>query len=139
MSGVLGDVDSLFETAVMSPDALTEQSIADWFQGVAAAADMDKLTAKLLRRLVRTAQKLATFWGSDARARDLSLDWRTRVDIAMGPRAWRPVLDLGQHILEQYPTEVLFESVGELFRIVNGETWLEGMAYDEWLQETERI
>ncbi len=139
MSNVLGDVDSLFETAVMSPDALTEQSIADWLEGVAATADVVKLSAKLLRRLVRTAQKLATFWGSDTRAGDLSLDWRTRVDIAMGPAAWRPVLDLSQHILEQDPTEDVFESVGELFRIVNGETWLEGITYDEWLQETERI
>ena len=139
MSGVLADVEALFETAVMSPDDLTEQSIADWFDGVAATADLDKQSAKLLRRLVRTAQKLGVFWASDGRAGDASLDWRTRVDIAMGPRAWRPVLDLSQHLLEQQPDGRTFESVVELFRIVNGEVWLEGISYEAWLEESERI
>jgi hypothetical protein len=139
VSGVLADVDALFETAVMSPDDLTEQTITDWFDGVAATADLDKQSAKLLRRLVRAAQKLAVFWANDGRAGDTSLDWRTRVDIAMGPRAWRPVLDLSQHLLEQRPDEDTFESVTELFRIVNGEVWLEGITYETWLEESERM
>jgi hypothetical protein len=139
VSGVLADVEALFETAVMSPNDLTEQSIADWFDSVAATADLDKQSAKLLRRLVRTAQKLAVFWASDARAGDASLDWRTRVDIAMGPRAWRPVLDLSRYLLEQRRDEETFESVVELFRIVNSEVWLEGISYEAWLEESERI
>ena len=139
MSRLLSDAAALYETAVLSPDALTEQAITDWFEGAAATGDLDKKSAKLLRRLVRTAQKLAVFWASDSRAGDLSLEWRTRVDIAMGPRAWRPVLDLGQHLLEQHPDEDVFNSVGELFRIVNGEVWLEGIAYEAWLQESEHI
>jgi hypothetical protein len=139
VSGLLADVEALFETAVMSPDDLTEQTITDWFDSVAASADLDKQSAKLLRRLVRAAQRLAVFWGNDGRAGDISLDWRTRVDIAMGPRAWRPVLDLSQHLLEQRPDEKTFESVGELFRIVNGEVWLEGISYEAWLEESDRM
>jgi hypothetical protein len=122
----------------MSPDDLTEHAISDWFDGVASTAELDKQTAKLLRRLVRTAQRLAAFWVSDARVADMDLDWRTRVDIAMGPRAWRPVLDLSQHLLEVDPSEETFESVRELFRIVNGDVWLEGISYEEWLQEAKR-
>ena len=139
MSRLVSDADDLYETAVLSPDALTEQAIADWFEGVAATGNLDKKSAKLLRRLVRTAQKLAAFWASDSRASDLGLGWRTRVDIAMGPRAWRPVLDLAQHILELHPDEEVFNSVGELFRIVNGEVWLEGISYEAWLRESEHI
>lgn len=139
MRGVLADVDGLFESAVMSPNDLTEQVISDWFDGIASTNDLDKQTAKLLRRLVRTAQKLALFWVSDQRAAGRELDWRTRVDIAMGPRAWRPVLDLGQHLLEVEPSEDMFDRVSDLFRVVNGDTWLEGMSYDAWLADTGRI
>ena len=123
----------------MSPNDLTEQVISDWFDGIASTNDLDKQAAKLLRRLVRTAQKLALFWVSDQRAADRELDWRTRVDIAMGPRAWRPVLDLGQHLLEVEPSEDVFDRVSDLFRVVNGDTWLEGMSYDAWLADTGRI
>lgn len=138
MSGLLGEVESLYAVAVMSPNALTEHTISDWFDGVAATTQLDKPAAKLLRRLVRTAQKLSLFWRSDTRVGDLDLDWRTRVDIAMGPRAWRPVLDLSQHILAEQPSEETFESVRELFRIVNGDVWLEGVGYEEWLQDAGR-
>ena len=96
MTGLLGEVESLYTIAVMSPNALSERMISDWLDGVAATTQLDKHAAKLLRRLVRTAQKLSLFWRSDTRVADLDLDWRTRVDIAMGPRAWRPVLDLSQ-------------------------------------------
>jgi len=123
----------------MSPNDLTEQVISDWFDGIASTNDLDKQTAKLLRRLVRTAQKLALFWVSDQRAAGRELDWRTRVDIAMGPRAWRPVLDLGQHLLEVEPSEDMFDRVSDLFRVVNGDTWLEGTSYDAWLADTGRI
>lgn len=139
MRGLLGEVDTLFESAVTSPEDLTEQMISDWFEGIAVTTDLDKHTAKLLRRLVRTAQKLAAFWGSDSRADNPDLDWRTRVDIAMGPRAWRPVLDLSQHLLELEPTEEVYDSVSSLFRVVYGEKWLEGMSFDEWMQDTGRI
>ena len=139
MRGLLSSVDSLFETAVMSPNALTDQAITDWYDGVAATADLDRQSAKLVRRLIRTAQKLAAFWSGDARVWDIGLGWRARVDIAMGPRAWRPVLEIGQYIFEAHPSEERFESVGDLFRIVNGEVWMDGMTYGEWLEESERI
>lgn len=138
MSSLLSDVDSLFEMAVMSPDALTERAITDWFDGVAATDELDKQSAKLVRRLVRTALRLSVFWQADLRVADVSLDWRTRVDIAMGPRAWRPVLDLALHLLEERPSEDVFEMVGDLFRIVNGEIWLEGASFEAWLHETGR-
>jgi len=139
VSGLLRDVDALYESAVMDPDAMSQQAITDWFEAVAATTDVDKQTAKLLRRLVRTAQKLATFWAADGRSGDLSLEWRTRVDIAMGPRAWRPVLDLSQHLLEVDPSEEIYASVADLFRVVNGETWVEGLTYDAWMDDTGRI
>lgn len=135
MSSVLAAVDSLFEMAVMSPGALTDQAISDWMEGVASSGDLDKRSAKYLRRLVRTARSLASFWESDVRAGDPGLDWRTRVDIAMGPRAWRPVLELSQYVLVLRSSEEVFDSVRGLFRLVNGGPWLEGMSYEEWREE----
>jgi hypothetical protein len=139
VSGLLPGVDSLFRTAVMSPNALTDQAITDWYDGIAATADLDRQSAKLIRRLIRTAQKLAAFWSDDARVEDIGLGWRARVDIAMGPRAWRPVLEIGQYNFETHPSEETFESVGDLFRMVNGEAWMDGMTYGEWLEESKRI
>ncbi len=87
-----------------------------------------------MRRCMRMAEKLRDFWerGEAAVAAD---DWRTRVDVALGPRAWRPALELAQHGLDAVPSPELFDEVNGRFRVVNSEPWMDGIDYDTWLAQ----
>lgn len=138
MTVLLDEVEALYEGSVTSPDHWTDRSIEDWAEGVTAATTVDKVSAKHLRRIVRMAGKLQQFWESDSRVADAGIDWQSRVDIALGPRAWRPVLELAIHLLNNDPSEDLFDRVGELFRVVNNAEWMEGTTYDEWLLGNQR-
>ena len=83
-----------------------------------------------------TAGKLRTFWSDDAAPRpDDHGDWRARVDIALGARAWRPLLDLAMHGLETSPSPELYEVVKDRFAVVTSQRWMEGISYEEWLAE----
>lgn len=139
MSALVDDVFSLYEGVVTDPASWTEQAIVDWSDGVASMQGMDRLSGKYLRRVLTTATKLKRFWEEDGRLTDQSIGWKSRVDIALGPKAWRPVLDLAMHELGRTPDPNLFATVSELFRVVNNRPWLEGMDYDQWLQDASRI
>lgn len=132
------EVFALYEGVVTDPSGWTEQAIVDWADSVAAGEGLDRQAAKYLRRVLTTATKLRTFWEHDLRLTDSSIEWESRVDIALGPKAWRPVLDLAMHTLERYPDPDLFTAVGDLFRVVNNRPWLEGVSYDEWLNDASR-
>jgi hypothetical protein len=129
---VLDEVDQLFEFAVASPASLNDQMIQDWSEGVAGGYEMDRLGAKYVRRCVNIARKLAAFWSERDPAQDDPVEWRSRVDLALGVRAWRPQLDLAQHLLEIAPDELIYDKAAELFRIVNNEPFLDGMSYEAW-------
>lgn len=137
MSGLIGEVEALYRGVVTEPNDWSAQAVSDWIEGVATSANVDKVSAKYLRRVVKMAEKLQTFWSVDPRAGKGDIGWRSRVDLAFGPRAWRPVLELANHLLEVEPTEELFDTVGELFRIVNNRPWLDGGSYDEWFSESQ--
>jgi hypothetical protein len=135
---LLDGVEVLYSGTVTSPDQWNDVSIADWAEGVATATEVDKVSAKHLRRIVRVAGRLQQFWESDGRLDDRGIDWRSRVDIASGPKAWRPVLELGIHLLDSDPSEELYARVAALFRVVNNAEWMEGTTYDEWFAGNQR-
>jgi hypothetical protein len=135
---LLDEVESLYEGAVMMPDQWGDQAVVDWAEEVSAVATVDKVSAKHLRRIVRIAGRLQQFWESDSRLHDDGIEWRSRVDIALGPRAWRPMLELAMHLLAETPSEDLFDRVGELFKVVNNAEWMGGVPYDEWLAGNRR-
>lgn len=136
MSSIVDEVLSLYQGVVTDPSTWSEQSVVDWVDSVGASEEVDRQSAKYLRRVVRVAEKLRLFWSADVRRDDDSIAWQSRVDIALGPRAWRPVLDLATHRLAVAPTEVLFDVVNDLFRVVNNRPWLEDTSYQEWLDDT---
>jgi hypothetical protein len=131
---ILDEVDQLYELAVMSPASLNDQMIQDWSEGVVGGYEMDRLGAKYVRRCVSIASRLATFWAARKPAQDDPVGWPSRVDLALGIRAWRPQMELAQHLLETSPDEATYDRAAELFRIVNSEPFLDGMSYEGWCE-----
>lgn len=130
---VLDEVDSLYEQAVTVPASVNDQMLADWAEGVAGGYELDRQSAKFTRRCLNIARKLAVFWAEVPRSSGAASEWPSRVDTALGVRAWRPQLDLASHLLDVAPSEAIYERTVQLFRIVNNEEFLDGMSYDEWL------
>ncbi len=142
MSGhlaVLSRVDQLYEGVVMTPRDWTDEILEGW--AVEITAEMSQPSKSLmreLRRCLRMARKMRDFWidppkivPSDAG------DWRTRVDVVLGVRAWRPVLEIARDGLSTAPTEAIFEETRRRFREVHGDCWMEGFSYADW--ETEEV
>jgi len=136
VSTLIGEVEDLYRGVVTEPGAWSPQAMSDWIEVAATSEEVDKAAAKYLRRIVTMAERLRTFWSGDERVVNAAIAWRSRVDLAFGPRAWRPVLDLADHLFEAQPTEELFMTVGELFRLVNNRPWLDGISYDQWCAES---
>lgn len=129
----LRSIESLYESVVTDPRPWGEQTFADWADDtLVAAGDLPRDAVREIRRSLRAAQKMQTFWAAERGAVSDRDDWRTKVDIALGPRAWRPLLDLARVGLDQAPSEELFEEVRERFAVVNSERWMEGISFDEW-------
>ena len=78
------------------------------------------------------AQKLQGFWSTQQSTVSDHDDWESKVDIALGPRAWRPLLDLARIGLSTAPSEELFEQVKVRFALVNSDRWMDGTSYEEW-------
>lgn len=132
--GLLAECEGLYSGVCFDPEAWPDSSLADWIEGFAQAGDVDKEVARELRRVLRAAQKLRTFWATPADERPPDYgDFRTRVDIAVGVKAWRPLLAIARHGLSQDPDPELFADVKERFRVVAGEPWMEGVDYEAWL------
>jgi hypothetical protein len=127
-------VDGLYENVVLHPDRWNEAAFADWAGSVATdLGSVDRDVARELRRALRVATKLQRFWSSpDADRHRGEQDWRSRVDLAVGPPAWRPTLELANAELAARPSEEAFEEVRDRFRLVNNQPWLEGITYEEW-------
>jgi hypothetical protein len=126
----------MYRGVVLRPGVWDDATLAEWLDGSAGDAEqvVSKDLARELRRCVRAAQRMRDFWLEDDPSRPADAgDWRTRVDMAMGPRAWRPTLAIAQLGLEENPSADLFEEVRERFRVVHSERWMEGVDYQEWL------
>jgi hypothetical protein len=132
----LASIDDLYRAAVERPQACDDATLAEWMDAAAVANEegYPREVARELRRCVRSAQRLRDFWLQDDPTRPPDAgDWRARVDMALGPRAWRPPLAIAQIGLEREPSEQLFDEVRERFRVVNSEKWMEGVDYSAWL------
>lgn len=136
-ASLLRAVDDLYASVVDEPDRWNEAAFADWTEAVAAeASPSDKSAQRALRQALRKAQRMAVFWaGASDAQRGAALEWQSRVDIASGPPAWRPTLDLAFLALEESPSEESFIEVQERFRLVNNALWMEGATYEDWLAE----
>ena len=131
---VLRAVERLYEAVVMDPAGWNEQAFADWAgEALGDAAELPKEAVRDVRRCLRAAQKMQAFWGGEQAIVSDHDDWRSRVDIALGPRAWRPTLELARTGLEHVPSEELYEEVKARFAIVNSERWMDGIDFDEWM------
>jgi hypothetical protein len=127
-------VDDLYRDVVMEPERWNEDALGEWLEAVALDAEpVDRDQAKQLRRAVRSAVKLQSFWSAaDAKRRNAEPSWRARVDIAVGIPAWRPPLELAMSELDQQPSEERFNDARDRFRVVHGVTWLDGATFSEW-------
>lgn len=136
MRGVslLHRVDDLYERVVTSPEAWTDNMLQEWASDVfSEGAPPPRETAREVRRCLRAARRLRDFWlrPPEALPGDAG-DWRTRVDLALGIRAWRPLLALAQAELSSEPSEELFEEVKVRFPEVHGGPWMQGVTFAEW-------
>ena len=129
---LIQEVDLLYERCVSAPDECNDQFFVDWADGMASAEEMDRANARSIRQCIRVGQRLAAFWAA-ADPPDGS-DWRSRVDMALGARAWRPQLDLARNLLERHPSEEHYDAVAALFPLVHNEPFLDGASYEEWIE-----
>lgn len=126
-------IEGLYASVVTDPDAWGEQAFADWAnEALVGAEDLPRPAVREVKRGLRAAQKLQAFWSAGTSAVSDHGDWQSRVDIALGPRAWRPLLDLARIGLDTAPTAEMFAEVKERFAVVNSERWMEGVTFEEW-------
>ena len=133
--GLLHRVDDLYESVVVQPDRWTDDAFSEWAGEAVIGSVPSKPIAREIRRCLRVAVKLRDFWMEDIPRPEDHGDWRTRIDLAMGPRAWRPSLAIAQIGLEEAPSEELFDEVRERFRVVYSDRWMEEVTFFEWLAE----
>ena len=129
---LLDAVDALYTGAVTEPERWGERALQDWAEDLATSGPLDREEAKAVRACLRNAGRLRDFWSGPAPAVPAD-DWQARVDVAMGPRAWRPTLDLAIAGLEAHPSPELFDEVKRRFRIVESQHWMDDITYEEWL------
>lgn len=130
---LLGQCEQLYSDACFQPETLPDSALADWIDGIAGSMEVDKAVGRELRRVLRATQKLRDFWLAPAEGLPPDHgDWRTRVDIGLGTKAWRPLLELARYGLDQQPSDELFDQVKDRFRVVSGERWMEGISYGQW-------
>jgi len=136
MSALLDSVDALYRGVVSEPGEWNDQRFEDWANSLGELSALDKASLKYVRRVMTSARKLRTFWLSQPGGQEG--DWRSRVDLALGNRAWRPVLDLSTYELQKDPSYELFERTSDLFRSVNHEPYLDGIEFEAFLETRPR-
>lgn len=124
-------LDDLYRGAVEEPGAIDDPLLGEWMEQASEAVRGDREQAKALRKAVRTARKLARYWGERESA-ELP-DWRNGVDEALGGRGWQSHLDLVMNELAESPDPELFDAAKQLHRSVTFAEWMEGISYEEWL------
>lgn len=128
---LLAAIDDLYASVSTEPELWRDQTFEDWAAELAGEG-LTKEEARAVRRSLAMARRLRDFWGEPGRSVDAA-EWRGRVDVAYGARAWRPALELAMYGLEVDPSPEMFEEVRERFRVVNSEAWMEGVEYEEWV------
>ena len=133
-------VDELYASVVFEAQQWDEAAFAEWHEALAASVGpVGKQAASQVRRALRAAMKLQAFWASiEAERYTSERDWRVRVDVALGARAWRPTLELARMALEADADAETFALVQERFRLVNNQPWLPGVSYESWAEGSDR-
>lgn len=126
-------VDDLYRRAVEAPAEIDDAALLEW---LGEASEMlgpvvPKEDGKVLRKVVRSARKLAAYWSETHRSLP---DWRNGVDEALGARAWEAQLDLVMNGLSRHPDPTLFDEAKTRFRAARFEEWMEGVSYEDWLE-----
>ena len=125
-------VDDLYRRSVETPEAIEDAALLDWLGEASELLGpvVPKEDGRVLRRVVRSARKLASYWAD----REQTLpDWRNGVDEALGARAWEAQLELIMNALHREPDSGLFAEAKSRFRAARFEEWMEGVEYEEWL------
>jgi len=125
-------IDNLYRRAVEHPGDIDEPVLIEWVESVAESAYAERETAKVIRRTVRTARKLARYWAKGSPGN--LPDWRNGIDEALGGQGWVAQLDALMLGLEHRPDPALFDLVKERHRMVHFTEWMEGVSYGEWLR-----
>ncbi len=129
---LLDAIDGLYRGVVEDPVSWAPERLAEWAEDLSVAG-MSREQARLLRRCVRVAAKLQRYWAAPVTPIDAA-DWRSRVDIALGPPAWRPTLDLAMLGLEHEPSPDVFDQVAARFRVVHSHPFMDGIDYAAWVE-----
>ena len=129
---LLDAVDDLYREVVEDPESWAPERLAEWAEDL-GTGDVTRDQARLLRRCMRVAAKLQRYWAAPVTPLD-GADWRSRVDIALGPPAWRPTLDLALLGLDGEPSPEVFDQVAARFRVVHSHPFLDGIDYPTWLE-----
>jgi len=124
-------VDELYRSVVETPEIWdADEAFAAWLADLGEAHTIDRERARILRRCVRAAMRLRDRRGAVVAD---AADWVSLVDAALGPKAWRPTLELAFVELRDAPDEERFEDVRRRFRVVHGTPWMEETSFAEWL------
>ena len=125
-------VDDLYRRAVEAPAEIDDAVLLEWLGEASELLGpvVPKEDGKVLRKVVRSARKLAAYWSETDRSLP---DWRNGVDEALGARAWEAQLDLVMNGLSRHPDPTLFDEAKTRFRAARFEEWMEGVEYEEWL------
>ncbi len=131
-ASIAAGIDDLYRRAVERPAEVDEPLLIEWAETTSEMAGADRDQAKVVRRAIRTAKKLARYWTEhDPSALP---DWRNGVDEALGGKGWQAQLDTLRFALEKAPDPELFELVKQRHHVVHFSEWMEGVAYEEWLE-----
>jgi hypothetical protein len=126
-------VDDLYRRAVETPSEIDDAILLEWLDEASEMLGpvVPKDDGRVLRKVVRSARKLAAYWSENDRSLP---DWRNGVDEALGSRAWESQLDLVMNGLGRDPDPMLFDEAKARFRAARFEEWMEGVGYEEWLE-----
>jgi len=142
MSGgrLIRAIDELYRRAVVEAREVDDASLAAWLEDLSLEFEErpPKRVAGALRKSARNARRLAGYWRSDDREAAALPDWRNGVDEVLGGAGWRPHLDLARHRLATDPSPEAFDAVKTWFRAVHFVEWMEGVTYEEWLDDPRR-
>ena len=130
MLTLLHSLDDLYRNVATSPADWSDEEFANWTTEALDSADLDRDSARFVRRALTKARRLGRYWEGRSGG---PADWRMRVDEALGSRGWEPSLQLARWGLENAPDPELFEEVRARFRWVHFTDWMDGASFDDWV------
>jgi len=137
MTGFAAMIDELYSSVSMDPARWNKATITEWAEALAEGDAPTRDESRHIRRSLRIAQKMRQFWVDADESLRSEMDWRARVDVAVGVPAWRPTLALAEIELQCTASEEAFDDVVARFRLVHNAPFAGGMGYGDWLASRE--